>query len=361
MLKLSSEKEMLSRSILNFYSDPNQRKILIQRLKKEGQINGFEVRWKRVDKTEFWGSISATRVVDKNGEFIHIDGIVEDISQRKNAVEEKLKLERQLRQAQKMEAIGTLAGGIAHDFNNILSAIIGFTELAQYESGSDNNSRINEHLEEVLQAGKRAKELVKQILAFSRQGEQDIRPIHINVILKETLKLIRASLPSTIEIVQDIRDDVAIMGDPTQIHQVIMNLCTNAAHAMQNKGGILQIQLKLVKIDEEYSAMHVGIKPGTYINLVVSDTGHGMPSHVLERIFEPFFTTKKNGEGTGMGLSVVHGIIKSHGGLVTVYSHQGKGSTFNIVLPRLESVINGKHGQGNRNQCLCNETNYEKR
>lgn len=339
MLKLSSEKEMLSQPILNFYRDTSQRKTLIQRLRKEGKINGFEVRLKRADKTEFWGSISATRVLDKKGEFIHIDGIVEDISQRKNAVKEKLKLERQLRQAQKMEAIGTLAGGIAHDFNNILSAIIGFTELAQCESGSDYDSRINGYLKEVLQAGKRAKELVKQILAFSRQGEQDIKPIHINVILKEALKLIRASLPSTIEIVQDIRDDVAIMGDPTQIHQVIMNLCTNAAHAMQDKGGTLEIQLKLVKMDAEYCAKHVGTKPGSYINLVVSDTGHGMPSHVLERIFDPFFTTKKNGEGTGMGLSVVHGIIKSHGGFVTAYSHPGKGSTFNIFLPALESVL----------------------
>lgn len=339
MLKLSSEKEILSQSILNFYSDPNQRKIFIQRLKKEGKINGFEVRLKRVDKTEFWGSISATRVVDKKGEFIHIDGIVEDISQRKNAVKEKRKLERQLRQAQKMEAIGTLAGGIAHDFNNILSAIIGFTELAQFECGSDYDSCINEYLKEVLQAGKRAKELVKQILAFSRQGEQDIKPIYINVILKEALKLIRASLPSTIEIVQDICDDVAIMGDPTQIHQVIMNLCTNAAHAMQDKGGTLEIQLKLVKMDAEYSAKHVGTEPGSYLNLVVSDSGHGMPSHVLERIFDPFFTTKKNGEGTGMGLSVVHGIIKSHGGFVTAYSHPGMGSTFNIFLPAIESVF----------------------
>lgn len=252
----------------------------------------------------------------------------EDITARK-------RLETQLRQAQKMEAIGTLAGGIAHDFNNILSAVIGYAELAIQDAPV--NTTLERDLRNVLEAGERAKALVNQILTFSRQKEHELRPIQILPVIKEALKLLRASLPTTIEIRRDLRGDSLIMGDPTQIHQVLMNLCTNAAHAMNKKGGLLEVGLKEEDLDLDFSIRHHDVKPGRYLKLSVSDTGCGMPPAVQERIFDPFFTTKGEGEGTGMGLSVVHGIVKGHGGTITVYSEPEQGSIFNVYFPVVEA------------------------
>jgi len=263
-----------------------------------------------------------------------LQGIFHDITNRKRAEEERAHLEARLQQAQKMEAIGTLAGGIAHDFNNILAALIGYTEMALDEA--EEGSLLRQNLREVLIAGNRAKDLVKQILAFSRQAEQESKPVQIRPILKEALKLLRATLPATIAIRQDIQSDSDVLADPTQLHQVLMNLCANAGQAMEAKGGILEVSLADVELDPDFTAEHPDTRPGPYTKLTVSDTGHGMTPEVLKRIFDPFFTTREVGKGTGMGLSAVHGIVKTCGGAVIAYSEPEKGSTFNVYLPVVE-------------------------
>jgi len=273
-------------------------------------------------------SVSGAIYKDKNGNPIGSIINLRDISHQK-------KLEAQLKQAQKMEAIGTLAGGIAHDFNNILSSVIGYTELAL-----DNEKRGSfqyKNLQEVLSAGNRAKDLVKQILTFSRQVDQQQKPIQVKPIVKEALRMLRASIPSNVEIEQNVKSDALVMGDPTQIHQILMNLCTNAAHAMGDNAGLLTVTLLDAELDSGVISNHPNLKPGAYIKITVSDTGYGISPDVMEKIFDPFFTTKEKGKGTGLGLSVVHGIVRSHGGDIYVYSEPGKGSTFEVCLPVIES------------------------
>lgn len=284
---------------------------------------------KKKDGTLYEEEAAISPVKNTSGEIINFVAVKRDVT-------EEIKLEGKLRQAQKMEAIGTLAGGIAHDFNNILSAIIGYTELAEYEIPEGSKTR--EKLTEVLKAGRRAKDLVKQILAFSRQGDQERKPLQISHVVKEALKLLRASLPTTIEIRRNIDPDTDIIeADPTQIHQVMMNLCTNAAHAMNNKGGVLEVGIRNVEVENKDIGLgYHNVPPGHYVKLTIRDTGHGMSAGVMERIFDPYFTNKEKGEGTGLGLAVVHGIVKSYGGVITVYSEIGKGSTFNIYLPAIE-------------------------
>jgi len=274
--------------------------------------------------------------VDRISPILDASGKITNYVAVKRDVTEEVKLETKLRQAQKMEAIGTLAGGIAHDFNNILSMIMGYTELTMMNLPED--SRAQDNMNKVFKASERARDLVKQILAFSRQTEQEQKPVQIHLIVKEALKLLRPSLPTTIEIRQNIASTGTVMADATQMHQVIMNLSTNAYHAMSEKGGILEVSLTDVELDSDFTARHPGTHPGPYLRLTVSDTGHGMEKKVIDRIFEPYYTTKEKGEGTGMGLSVVHGIVKGHGGAITVYSEPGKGSTFNVFLPRIEEV-----------------------
>ena len=265
-----------------------------------------------------------------DGRFVKLQ-IATDITRIKDLEKESLRIQAQLQQAQKMEAIGTLAGGIAHDFNNILSAVIGYTEIALADVPEGTSQHRN--LQEVLKAGSRARDLVKQILTFSRQTEQELKPVQINQIIADTLKLLRASLPTTVRITQNIKSESAVLADPTQIHQVIMNLCTNAAHAMRAKGGQLKIDLSDVELGESFIEQHPYLSPGMYIKLRIIDTGHGMETAMLDRIFDPFYTTKERGEGTGMGLAVVLGIVKSHGGTITVESESGQGSTFNVFMP----------------------------
>ncbi len=249
-------------------------------------------------------------------------------------ISERKRFEKQLVQAQKMAAIGTLAGGIAHDFNNMLTAIIGYTELAREKVPE--GSRVQADLQEVFKAGMRAKDLVQQILIFSRQSKQEQKPLQMDSIVKEGLKLLRASIPTTVEIRPNIeRECGMVLGDPTQIYQVLVNLCTNAAHAMGGKGGVLEVSLMNVDLDAA-TAQHLDLRHGPYVELTVSDTGHGMDRAVMERIFDPYFTTKGPGEGTGMGLAVVHGIVKSHGGAIAVDSEPGKGTTFHVYFPRIE-------------------------
>jgi len=270
---------------------------------------------------------SGVPIIDREGKFHGYRGIDRDISERRE-------LETKLRQAYKMEAIGTLAGGIAHDFNNILSAILGYTGLARLEIGKSDPAQ--QSLQEVLNAGLRAKELVKHILAFSRQTEQQKLPVYIGPLFKEALKLLRASIPSTIDIKQDISKEFwAILADPTQIHQVIMNLCTNAAQAMEPDGGVLRVCLRNV---DNRSTERADLFPGRYVQLSVSDTGMGIDPELQKRIFDPYFTTKDVGKGTGMGLAVVHGIVKSHGGLIEVESQPGQGTTFHVYFPQVEKV-----------------------
>jgi len=264
-----------------------------------------------------------------------IMALARDISERLAAEEEKHKLEHQLQQAQKMESIGTMAAGIAHDFNNILSPIYGYVELALMKL--QGQPEIVEYLTEAHNAASRAKDLVKQILTFSRQDTEKLAPIEVHVIIKEALKLLRSTIPTTIEIKQHIEANCGyVLANPTQIHQILMNLCTNAYHAMRETGGTLGVSLKPIELSPDDASRNIHLKPGPYLLLEVSDTGHGMDQETLAKIFEPYFTTKGLGEGTGMGLSVVHGIIKSHGGDITVYSEPGQGSSFHVYLPVIE-------------------------
>jgi signal transduction histidine kinase len=266
---------------------------------------------------------------------------VYDLTERIEAEKEKKDLGRQLRQAQKMEAVGTLAGGIAHDFNNILSAVIGFTEMAMEDAPPD--SALTYNMEQVLQAGLRAKHLVQQILAFSRQSEHEMKPVQLDRIIKEACALLRASLPTTIDIRTDIQTDAFIMGDPTQMHQVLMNLGTNAGHAMRDRGGRLVVILREATLEELREKGLPRMDAEVYLQLVVQDTGQGIPPTIMDRIFDPFFTTKEHTEGTGMGLSVAHGIIKSHGGLIDVESQVGRGTTFHIYLPKIMPRAKAHH------------------
>jgi PAS domain S-box-containing protein len=271
------------------------------------------------------------------GEITGYIGTLTDITDRKLAEQERSRMENQLRELQKMESMGTLAGGIAHDFNNILTAIIGFAYTAKYKLRDD--SPVNSLLDQVLSASDRARNLVNQILAFSSQSNQEMRPLQIQFVIKEIIKFLQASIPASIEIKQDIDHDCGpVMADPTQIHQVIMNLCTNAYQAMQEKGGVLAVSLSQVEITkDDEMVFNLSLAPGNYAKLGVSDTGHGLDRAIIDNVFDPYFTTKPRGKGTGLGLSIVHGIVKGIGGHVTVFSEPEKGSTFTIYLPLIKS------------------------
>jgi PAS domain S-box-containing protein len=251
-------------------------------------------------------------------------------------ITEQRLLEEQLRQAHKMEAIGTLAGGIAHDFNNMLSAILGYTALALDALPPD--SPPGHHLQQVLTAGERARGLVQQLLTFSHQTAPAPQPLQLHLLVQDALTLVRATVPTTIVLQSSLDTQAgAVLADPTQLHQVLLNLCTNAAHAMREAGGVLEIGLEACEVTAARAPYPAGLTPGPYLRLTVRDTGHGMTPDILERIFEPFFTTKGVGEGTGLGLAVVHGIITSHRGAITVTSTPGQGTTVVVYLPRVEA------------------------
>ncbi len=307
----------------------------LEKVFQTGEVQGLELAFR--PKGHSQDSWQAARIgpMKREGDIVGATMISRDITEHKRAEEERGSLEEQLRLSRRMEAIGTLAGGIAHDFNNILAAITGYTELALLESGE--KTRLRSNLEQVLQGGKRARDLVKRILAFSRQGEQDRKPVDVNAITVECLKFIQVSMPPTVRVREDVlMEPGLILADSSQIFQVLVNLCANASHAMGEKGGLLDVKLTVMDLDAEGAAPYPDLGPGAYMKLTVSDSGHGMTKEVMERIFHPFFTTKEPGEGTGMGLSVVHGIVKSHGGAITVQSEVGKGSTFQVLLPKLE-------------------------
>jgi len=315
---------------LNLFVNSSDRDELISTLKKEGEVNGVELQYRMKDGTVFDTLFSARPLL--YGKKDCLVAIVKDITSIKRTEQEKFELQVQLQQVQKMEAIGTLAGGIAHDFNNILGGIIGYSELAKMKAPEGSN--IIAYLDKGMEACNRAAELIKQILTLSRQHKQEQRPVQVRYIVKEALNLLRATLPTTIEIREDLSKDTGVVNaDPTQMHQVIMNLGTNAGHAMQEDGGALEVSLANVELDDLSASKHLDLAAGSYIRLMVSDTGHGMTSEIMDRIFDPYFTTKDTGEGTGLGLSVVQGIVKAHGGTITVYSKPGKGTTFHVYLP----------------------------
>ncbi len=279
---------------------------------------------KRKDGTLYEEDMTIVPIYDKEGTLTNYVGIKRDVTY-------EVQLEKKMRTSQKMEAIGTLAGGIAHDFNNILFAISSYATMGRKKTPEASRNR--HYFEQIYNASSRAKELIQQILTFSRQHEQQFQAMDITPLVKESMKLMRASLPTTIEINHKLEaKKTTLFADPTQIHQIIVNLCSNAGYAMREKGGKLLIELTNMKLDIESAFSHE-IGEGEYLKLTVKDTGCGMTSYIQDRIFDPFFTTKPAGEGSGMGLAMVHGIVKSHHGAITVSSELGKGTTFKILLP----------------------------
>jgi PAS domain S-box-containing protein len=315
---------------LGVYQDPSQRTAIIERLKTHGHLHGHEQAFRsktgQIRHSVLW--IDLITIAEEKCILV----VSLDVTEQKRAEEQQRLLEEQLRQAQKLDALGTLAGGIAHDFNNILGAIISYAELSKMDNSG--NLALQANLDEVLKASARAASLVRQILSFSRQQKEERKALQLAPIIKEALSLLRASLPSTIALHQHVEAAMPnVLANPTQVHQIVMNLCTNAAHAMSGKQGQITVELRELYVPDSGPKPHVELQPGSYVCMSVQDTGHGMDAATATRIFEPFFTTKGSGEGTGLGLSVVHGIVKEYGGVVTVDSELGRGTTFTIYLP----------------------------
>ena len=272
---------------------------------------------------------------DSRGAVTGLIGAITDITERKQAEEEKRRLQAQLQQSQKMEAIGTLAGGIAHDFNNILAIILGYAELASNEVPDSNP--ISGALEEIFKASIRARDMIRQLLAFSRKAEEESSPIDMAPIIKESMKMLRSAMPTSVEFKLHISNHLcSLMGDAAQINQIVMNLVTNAVDAMSKIGGVLDVTLNNIILQQEKTCFDRVLYPGPYVRLRMRDTGEGIEPEIMDRIFEPYFTTKEVGKGTGMGLSVIHGIVKRNGGGILVESELGKGTVFEIYFPALE-------------------------
>jgi PAS domain S-box-containing protein len=300
-------------------------------------VKRYESEVKRTDGQNRYVVFDKASLLDDQGNVDGLIAVISDMTERKKVEREKRRLERQLQLSQKMESIGTLAGGIAHDFNNILYGTIGFTELCLDDT--EPGTILHENLKEVLAGGKRAKALVEQILMFSRQTEKEMKPILVSTIVKEVSKLLRSTIPSTIRIDLDVQaENSTINGDPTQIHRVLLNLSTNAHHAMEAEGGTLKIALSNVLKDANCTNQKpANLAAGTYLKLSISDTGTGIPPELRDRIFDPFFTSKEQGKGTGMGLAVVHGIVKTHKGHIEVASTHKNGTTVDVYFPVAES------------------------
>ena len=295
--------------------------------------------WEALERGETWSG--RVQIKDAYGNPAVLDVMILPLKTERDEIQGYLELgrdvttevmyEKRLNQAHKLEAIGTLAGGIAHDFNNILGGIMGYAELSLMKKDSAEDTA--RYIEEIISASERARDLISRILTFSRKTEVDLRPISVRLVLEEALKLLRASIPATIEIQTVISSDSNVMGEATQLHQVVMNLFTNAVHAMGSKPGTINVELEDFEVDEEFIKSHPNIKKGKHVLLRISDSGKGIDPEVIDNIFNPFFTTKAQGEGTGLGLSVVHGIVNNMGGIITVYSEPGKGTVFNVFMP----------------------------
>ncbi len=300
-------------------------------IRKNGKWRGEAIHFTREHKKIIvdW---SITTIHDVKNNDIGTVSIARDITEKKQTEEAKSNLQKQLMRAQKLETIGTMAGGVAHDFNNILTPILGYADMASAKL--PDYHPVNKDLKEIYRAANRARDLVQQILTFSRNTAKEKQPLNLQSIVKEALKLLRSSIPSTIEIRQHIDNDCPkILADASQMHQIIVNLCVNAAQAMEFKAGIMDVALNSVNVDDETAHRYPNLKKQSYVRLAVSDNGCGMNEDTLNRIFEPFFTTKEVDKGTGMGLSVVHGIVKTHHGEIIVDSNPGTGSTFAVYLP----------------------------
>ncbi len=339
MLGYDSPEQLMQEvtDVTEIYADPEQRRNVLQRLRTEGQIPTIDVEMRRRDGSTAWVAMSLQVVRDANGVIQYVEGVGEDVTDRRVAKEQSDHLQRQLFQAQKMESLGTLAGGIAHDFNNILAAIVGMIDLAALTLPEDHRAR--RHIKDALRASERAGELIERVLAFSQQHAEESRPEDLVPIATEAARLMRAALPPSIRIETSFAPDMpAVLVNSTQLRQVLVNLMTNAGQAMEETGGELRVALDVVVPDEELrrDAPRLGTAP--YVRITVSDTGHGMEARTMERIFEPFFTTKRPGEGTGLGLAVVHGIVEQHDGAVTVQSGLGLGTTFCVFLPAHDRV-----------------------
>jgi PAS domain S-box-containing protein len=304
--------------------NPERRLELVRLLNEEGAVHNFEAQLYRKDGSTNWVSIDVRTIRNENGETLYYEGAVEHITERKQ-------LQSQLLQAQKIEAIGTLAGGIAHDFNNILTAIIGYCNLLQVKIDGDDPARI--YADHILASAEKAAGLTQSLLAFSRKQPIELKPHKVNGIIKETEKLLRRLIPEDIylEIIYD-DDDITVMADVTHMEQVLMNMATNARDAMP-QGGVFRIGTKVVTLDDEFRKIHGYGNAGTYALISVSDTGCGMDETTKKKVFDPFFTTKEVGKGTGLGLSIVYGIIKQHNGYITLESKPDRGTTFHIYLP----------------------------
>jgi len=331
MLKILdiTEDELLGSRVEDFLTGENLGIVKKQiSLRKKGISGPYQLTWTRKTGKDVQTRMSPHGYFDLEGNFKGSFAIITDLTAT-------IEMEKQLIQAQKMEAIGTLAGGIAHDFNNILSAILGYTQIAL--NRLPENSDAVSSIKEVYHAGIRASELVKQILAFARQKNHDLKPLKIHTIVREVLKLIRASIPTTIEIQEEINHDChAVIADPTRIHQIVMNLCTNAYHAMREGGGTLHVGLTntdYIPCDPDTTGE---FQKGPYIMLTIQDTGCGMDSYTIKQIFDPYFTTKEKEEGTGLGLAIVDSIVHSYGGDIQVTSNHGSGTTFTVYLPAVK-------------------------
>jgi PAS domain S-box-containing protein len=284
------------------------------------------------DGSERWVWERGRGVFDAEGTLVGIEGFIGDVTASHRAEEERRALEEQLQRSQRLESLGILAGGIAHDFNNMLGAVFGYTELVML--GLPPQSQERRYLEASYAAAERARDVIRQVLTFSRHAKPERRSVALQPLIREALQLARASLPASVEVRHELAADCpSIVGDPTQLYQVVMNLCTNAGHALRGHGGLLEVRLDSLVVDAAIAARLGGVREGPYVRLAVSDTGCGMEPAIRDRVFEPFFTTKAPGEGTGLGLSVVHGIVTGHGGAITVYSEPRRGTTFHVYLP----------------------------
>ncbi len=317
--------------------------LFLQELLDTGEPQACELKLIKMDDAQFHAHLESRVVHDDDGNFSRILMAVTDITKRKQNENERKDLEKRLQQAHKMETIGTLTGGIAHDFNNILSIILGNAELTMDDIPEGHPAQNS--LGEIETASLRAKNTVKQLLTFSRKSDPQRKPVEIVPIIEDALKFLRSSIPINIDIRKTIPDESwVVSADPTQINQVIMNLCINAAHAMSEDGGIIDISCSFVEFDNNGAVYDFELNQTRYVKITVLDTGHGIEKEHLDRIFDPYFTTKEVGEGSGFGLSVVHGIVKSHNGAISVDSEYGEGTMFNIFLPIVEKASESEKG-----------------
>ena len=319
----------------------------------------YKLMWEEISAGNVWRGTFTNR--KKNGEIYKEEATITPVKDNndniisyvavKRDITQHLLLENQIRQSQKMQAIGTLAGGVAHDFNNILTAIMGYAELSQ--SQCDEKTLLYSNLSEIIRGADRAGKLVDQILKFSRQSEKSVSSLKLSLIVKEVFKLLRASLPANIELVSEYRDNLFVKADPTQMHQIVMNLCTNAYQALEGKGGFIKLRLYQKKLSPKEGVIIGNLPQGSYVCLQVEDNGIGIPSEYLQRVFEPYFTTKKLHEGTGLGLSVVHGIVNDHGGAVTAESVPGRGSRLTVYLPEANEDLEDNKYEGEHSYSKC--------